>query len=203
VAFKRDDSFLQYLSMGAVGSARVAPDLNAHGHHTIELERYTTSNKIWATKVKRLRLPDLVCLRCGVRVEVRAKSRLEVKLSDSPAVAGRTWDAGLGDGDLVAFIQVTSRDGSVSAEDWVEYFRVSDLRATAAASKLSQPKSPTEGSERTRTWPASVATRNGIVTATSPTHLTIAWEGRPPRRLPLRPGFQMYGEQALRSSRVV
>lgn len=192
MAFKRDDSFLQYLSMGAVGSARVAADLNVRGHQIIELERYTTSNKIWATKVKRLRLPDLLCLRCGVRVEVRAKSKLEVKLSDSPAVAGRTWDAGLDDGDLIAFIQVSWKDDTVVGADWVEYFHVSDLRATVGASRLGQPKSPSEGAERTRTWPVSVAVRNGIVTATSPTHVTIAWEGGPTRRLSLRPGFQAY-----------
>jgi hypothetical protein len=95
VALKRDDTFLQYLTMGAVGSANVARNLNGHGHQVLELERYTTSNKIWATKIKRLRLPDLLCLLCGVRVEVRAKSKLEVKLSDSPTVAGRGWDAGL------------------------------------------------------------------------------------------------------------
>ena len=32
-----------------------------------KLERYSRSNKIWSTKVKRLRLPDLLCVRTGLR----------------------------------------------------------------------------------------------------------------------------------------
>jgi hypothetical protein len=51
-----------------VGSAGVATNLNGHGHQIMELERYTTSNKIWATRSNGL------CLRWRVRVEVRAKS---------------------------------------------------------------------------------------------------------------------------------
>lgn len=192
MALKRDDSFLQYLTMGAAGSARAADDLNGHGHQIIELERYTTSNKIWATKIKRLRLPDLLCLRCGLRVEARAKSKLEVKLSDSPTVAGRQWDAGLKDDDLVALIHV-AWDGRVATPSaWVEYFRVADLRATVGASKLGPPKSASEGAERDRTWPASVASQPGTVTAVSATHVTINWHNGPIRRLPIRPGFHVY-----------
>lgn len=192
MALKRDDSFLQFLTMGALGSARAAADLNSHGHQIIELERYTTSNKIWATKIKRLRLPDLLCLHCGLRVEARAKSKLEVKLSDSPTVAGRQWDAGLNNGDLVALIQV-AWDGRVATPSaWVEYFRVADLRATVDSSRLGPPKSASEGAERDRTWPASAAPQPGTVTAVSPTHITIAWQNGSSRRLPIRPGFHVY-----------
>jgi hypothetical protein len=192
VALKRDDTFLQDLTMGAVGSANVARNLKGHGHQVLELERYTTSNKIWATKIKRLRLPDLLCLLCGVRVEVRAKSKLEVKLSDSPTVAGRGWDAGLRNDDLVAFIRVAWDGQAALPSGGVEYFRVADLRATVAASRLGPPKSASEGAERDRTWPASVASRAGRVIALNRTHITITWQNGSSRRMPLRQGFHAY-----------
>ena len=72
MAFKRDWSFLDKITMGSVGTKRVIEILNAEGHQIIELERYCTSNKIWSTKIKRLRIPDLLCLRCGKRIESRA-----------------------------------------------------------------------------------------------------------------------------------
>ena len=54
--FKADWSFLEKISMGAVSSKQVVKLLNDAGHDVIELERYSTSNKIWATKIKRLRM---------------------------------------------------------------------------------------------------------------------------------------------------
>lgn len=78
MAFKEDWSFLDKITMGAVGTESVITQLNAYGHQVIELERYCTSNKIWATKIKRLRIPDLLCLRCGKRIESRAKSKLGI-----------------------------------------------------------------------------------------------------------------------------
>ena len=62
MGFKTDWSFLDKISMGAVGTEAVIEQLNQMGHRVIELERYCTSNKIWATKIKRLRIPDLLCL---------------------------------------------------------------------------------------------------------------------------------------------
>jgi hypothetical protein len=66
-----------------------------------KLERYSRSNKIWATKVKRLRLPDLLCVRTGLRVEVRAKSKLAIKMSDAPANPDRRWNTGLAPRDML------------------------------------------------------------------------------------------------------
>ena len=104
MAFKQDEDFLRYITMGAEGSAAVSRNLrDVYGHTTIELERYAMANKIWATKIKRLRLADLVCLSCGRRVEARAKSDLRVRMSHSNA-DGRNWDAGLRDDDLCAFV---------------------------------------------------------------------------------------------------
>ena len=106
MGFKEDADFARFVSMGAVGAAAVAFDLSEeHGHRMVELERYAMANKVWQTKVKRLRLPDLLCLRCGLRVEARAKSKLGIVLSHSD-VPGREWDAGgMRDDDLFVFIR--------------------------------------------------------------------------------------------------
>jgi hypothetical protein len=105
VALKASESFIRFVTMGAAGAHRAIEVLRTHGHDVRELERYATCNKIWQTKIKRLRMPDLFCLKCGRRFEVRAKTKLEIKMSDSPSVSGREWDAGLRDSDTVIFVR--------------------------------------------------------------------------------------------------
>ncbi len=159
MAFKQDEDFLRFITMGAAGSAAVSHHLReAHGHATIELERYAMANKIWATKIKRLRLADLVCLACGRRIEARAKSDLKVRMSHSDAV-GREWDAGLRDDDLCAFVRWA--DQAVSGPP--VYFTVGDMRATAKYAKFGTRKAASEGAERDMTWPMQRAARDGIV----------------------------------------
>ena len=163
MGFKADSSFLRFLSMGAVGVRRTMDRLRDRGFEPIELERYCSSNKIWTTKVKRLRLPDLLCVKTGMRTEVRAKSDLKVRMSDAPANPDRVWDAGLRDEDIVALIACfDTHDGPEPADDAV-YFTVGALRASVDRSKLGPPKSASEGAERDRTWPATVPTRDGTV----------------------------------------
>ena len=94
MGFKVNSSFLRFLTMGALGVHSVLSELKDRGFEPIELERYCTSNNIWATKVKRLRLPDLLCVKTGMRVEVRAKSDLMIRMSDAPNNPERAWDAG-------------------------------------------------------------------------------------------------------------
>jgi hypothetical protein len=159
MAFKQDDDFLRFITMGAAGSAAVSRHLREeYGHRTIELERYAMANKIWATKIKRLRLADLVCSNCGRRVEARAKSDLKVRMSHSET-AGREWDSGLRDDDLCAFVPWA--DGDVAGPP--QYFTVGDMRQTADYAKFGPPKAASEGAERDLTWPTRRATRNGIV----------------------------------------
>src|SRR5207249_5426530 len=63
VGLKVDSSFLKFVTMGALGARRIC-ELMAHaGLQPIELERYSRSNKIWSTKVKRLRLPGYVAVK--------------------------------------------------------------------------------------------------------------------------------------------
>lgn len=159
MAFKQDEDFLRFITMGAAGSAAVSEHLREeHGHRPIELERYAMANKIWATKIKRLRLADIVCLNCGRRVEARAKSDLKVRMSHSNT-EGREWDAGLRDDDLCAFVPWA--DGGVAGPP--EYFAVGDMRDAFDYARFGPPKAASEGAERDLTWPARVATRDGIV----------------------------------------
>ena len=158
MGFKVDSSFLKFLTMGALGVRHVAAKLRAQGFEPIELERYGSSNKIWSTKVKRLRLPDLLCVRTGTRFEVRAKSELRIRMSDAPDNPDRVWDAGLRNEDIVALIACTDNgNGPVPAEKPV-YFSVRDLRESVGSSRLGSPKSASEGAERDREWPATVPT---------------------------------------------
>ncbi len=67
MGLKVDSSFLKFVTMGALGVRGVADLMTQAGLQPIELERYSRSNKIWQTKVKRLRLPDLLCVKTGIR----------------------------------------------------------------------------------------------------------------------------------------
>lgn len=162
--FKADWSFLQKISMGAVASRAVVDKLNSCGHEVIELERYSTSNKIWSTKIKRLRLPDLICLKCGKRIESRAKSKLDVRMSDNENNPDRRWDAGLRDEDMIAFIKCTDQNGEWIPASDVNYFETGSMRASVGKSKLGPAKSAGEGAERDRVWPTTIPKKDGVVT---------------------------------------
>lgn len=160
--------------MGALGTRRVAELMSRAGLQPIELERYSRSNKIWQTKVKRLRLPDLLCVRTGLRVEVRAKSTLAIKMSDTPTNADRRWNSGLKPEDMIAFILVRQADdGTFEVAQNAELFRVESLVATEAASKLGPAKSAGEGAECDRRWPSTVATCNGVVQSVTANTLSV------------------------------
>lgn len=176
MAFKTNESFLEKLTMGAAGTRHAAQYLSDRGHTVFELERGTTTNKIWSIKVKRLRLPDLQCLRCGVRVEARAKSKLEIKLSDSPTVPGREWDAGLRDQDLVVLVPFRADASGKRPAGPVTAFSVGALRAAVERSRLGPPKSSAEGAERDRTWPSVCPSRPGQVEDVADDRIRVRWE---------------------------
>ena len=189
MAFKADGSFLRYLSIGAVGVQRVIEMLHDAGFEPIELERYCTSNKIWATKVKRLRLPDLLCIRTGMRVEVRAKTNLKIRMSDAPSNPERVWDAGLRGNDVVALIACFDSDEGPRPANYGNYFTVRALRESISMSKLGPPKSASEGAERDRTWPCTVPKRDGNVLETASDRIIVQMHedvDRPSRKQPYR-----------------
>jgi hypothetical protein len=165
VGLKEDADFARFVSMGAVATDAVRNDLKHYGHEVIELERYAMANKVWQTKVKRLRLPDLVCARCGLRIESRGKSQLGIILSHSTSGAeGRTWDGGgIRDSDLFAFLRLDLGSTPPHTSEPV-YFRTSDLRAVVSSARESGRKAGSEGSEVTLTWPTWVPAWSGVFT---------------------------------------
>jgi len=177
MGFKTDTSFLRYLTMGAVGVRQTMRWLQNNGFQPIELERYCGSNKIWMTKVKRLRLPDVLCVRTGLRLEIRAKSDLKIKMSDAPKNPDRTWDAGLRDDDVIALIAVCNVAGSPEAADEPVFFTVDALRRSVGTSKLGKPKSASEGAEQDRTWPAVVPSRSGAVRTVNADKFVVEFGG--------------------------
>lgn len=170
-AFKSDESFLEKIAMGAIGAQRTLQDLERQGHQPMELERGSTSFKIWkAIKIKRVRMPDLLCLRCGHRVESRAKSKLEISMSHSKAQPERGWDHGLSNEDHVALV-LCERSGP-NPLDWVaselvQYIPVAALRQAFEAGQVrtEKPKGGEEGFEVRVTWPAAVASAEAEVEA--------------------------------------
>jgi hypothetical protein len=183
LSFKPDASFFRKIVVGAVGARAVVADLAPRGHQFIELERGSTDTKLWKeVKRKRVRIPDLLCLRCGTRIECRAKTDLELAMSHSPTDAERAWDFGMVDSDWVAFPvckTVAEDEFSVGAlrdgvsywrqKNWVKwqcfgtvnYFTVAAFRSELHAK--SRTKGVEEGSENVIAWDATFSTRDGVV----------------------------------------
>jgi hypothetical protein len=168
-AYKSDVSFLEKISLGAVGTRKVFENMAAHGHGPIELERGSMSFKIWKQiKIKRVRVPDILCLQCDKRVESRAKTNLEITMSHSASTPERGWDFGLEDDDYIALVKCIR--GGEEPIDWVaeepvQYVQVVNMREAydknlALAEK---PKGATEGFEMRVTWPSSIASDDGEV----------------------------------------
>lgn len=155
--------------MGAVGTRKVFRDLKQQGHTPLELERGSMSFKIWkAIKIKRLRVPDIMCVGCGLRVESRAKTKLEITMSHSESDPDRGWDFGLNNNDCVALV-LCKKVGD-DPTDWeafspVQYMKVSDLHRAYKARKVHKeiPKGSQEGFETRLTWPSAVASSGGVI----------------------------------------
>jgi hypothetical protein len=173
-SFKTDESFLEKITIGATGTRRVFQDLGAQGHDPMELERGSMSFKIWkAIKVKRVRVPDILCLRCGRRVESRAKTDLQITMSHSTSNPERGWDFGLEDSDVVALAHCEKT--GPGPLDWVasslvQYIAVRSLRDAwrAHAVRMERPKGAQEGFEIRATWPSAVAKAAGMVEEVNP-----------------------------------
>lgn len=168
-AFKTDESFLEKISIGAIGTSKVFENLKAKGHFPIELERGSMSFKIWKKiKIKRVRVPDILCIHCGRRIESRAKTQLKITMSHSFSNAERGWDFGLDDRDLIALVKcVRSGDRPVDwkADELVQYVYVKDMRNAVENKQVisEKPKGATEGFEARLTWLSAVASSEGVV----------------------------------------
>jgi len=121
------------------------------------------SFKIWkGIKIKRVRVPDILCVDCGKRVESRGKTKLEVTMSHSVSTPERGWDFGLNDDDYIALVKCSKmgdRPTDWVAEDPVQYIPVSSMRDAFQRSMAvsEKPKGATEGFELRVTWPSCTA----------------------------------------------
>jgi len=193
LAQKPDSSFFRKIVIGAVGTRAVAADLAARQHEMVELERGSTDTKLWKdVKRKRVRIPDLVCLLCGLRVESRAKTKPELSMSHSLTDEARAWDFGMVDSDCIAFPVCEAVDEkywsagklSESSSYWhernwvrwesnrhINYFNAGVFRSTPATK--TSTKGVTEGSETTLAWDAVFASGSAVVESATGQRLTI------------------------------
>lgn len=179
-SFKSDESFLEKISIGAVGTCFVFNNLKEQGHTPVELERGSMSFKIWKNiKIKRVRVPDILCVNCGTRIESRAKTKLEITMSHSTSDPNRGWDFGLEDSDYVALVRC-EKVGSAPI-DWnavppVQYIAVSDLRNAYRSEHVIQEnsKGAQEGFEKRITWPATIASSDGTICSISENRLQFS-----------------------------
>ncbi|MCL4469444.1 MAG: HEAT repeat domain-containing protein [Deltaproteobacteria bacterium] len=181
-SFKTDESFLEKLAIGAIGTRAVFADLTRQGHRPIELERGSMNYKIWKNiKIKRLRVPDILCLNCATRIEARAKTHLEISMSHSVSDPERGWDKGLSEHDIVAF-SICKKVGK-NPVDWeaksiIQYVPVSKLKKTFAIKQviIENPKGAGEGFELRVTWPSAVASEDGTVSEVTSSRLKFKRE---------------------------
>lgn len=168
-SFKTEESFLEKISIGTCGAAKTIEILAKAGHKPIELERGALNNRIWRDiKIKRIRVPDILCLKSGIRVESRAKTKLEISMSHSPSNQDRGWDAGLTDDDWIAFVKcekIGKGPTDWKASDNVQFFTVHSLKQAFKKKQVIQeaPKGTQEGSEIRLTWPSAIAKDDGNI----------------------------------------
>lgn len=176
-SYKTDESFLEKLAIGAIGTRAVFADLLKQGHKPIELERGSMNYKIWKNiKIKRLRVPDILCLNCATRVEARAKTNLEISMSHSLSDPERGWDKGLTDYDVVA-LSICRKIGEEpidwQADSLIQYISVRELKKAFAEKRIitEKPKGAGEGFELRITWPSAIASGDGTISDVTPSRL--------------------------------
>jgi len=231
LALKPDSSFFRKIVIGAVGTRSVSSHLSSHHHEIVELERGSMDTKLWKdVKRKRVRIPDLVCKRCGLRVESRAKTKRELSMSHSVTDEARAWDFGMVDSDYVAFpICEVATEKYWSAgklnnaasywheRNWVQwqskthinYFKVAAFRAVPATK--SSTKGVTEGSETVLSWGATFSTLAGVVETVNGQRLTLqratgrrqTWNVHPGQNIVVEPSEPVEVNQIIASEVVL
>jgi hypothetical protein len=167
--FKSDDSFLRKLAVGAAGTNATINQLKIMGFNPIELERGSTGFKIWKKiKIKRVRVPDILCLNTGIRFESRGKTKLEISMSHSLNDPKRAWDAGMRDDDLASIVLLEQNDNSpvdLKQISPVHFISVKNMRKAFRAEQVSitQPKGVEEGSEIRVMWTCATANQRSVV----------------------------------------
>ncbi len=167
--FKSDDSFLSKIAIGAAGTNATIEVLTAMGFRPIELERGSSGYKIWKKiKIKRVRVPDILCLRTGLRFESRGKTKLEISMSHSLNEPSRSWDICMRPDDYVSIVLLEQVGDSIvdyQRTSPVEFIKVSEMQAAFVEERvnITTPKGVEEGSEIRVIWPCAAANYASIV----------------------------------------
>lgn len=197
--FKSDSSFFHKVAMGAIGARSVMEDMALRRHNFVELERGSLDAKMWKDiKRKRIRIPDLVCTRCGQRIEVRTKSKLELAMSHSPTEPTRAWDYGMVSQDIVATpicvnVAAVRHDETthwtrgilaghlsyLNEKEWIgtrqdgaiNYYTVTAFRE--APEPKVRRKGAEEGSETSLIWRSCFSPCDGTVTGITSANITV------------------------------
>jgi HEAT repeat protein len=190
LALKPDSSFFREIAHGAFGGRAVCKDLDQKGHAMAELERGATDTKMWKdVKRKRVRIPDLICTRCGLRVESKTKTKPDLAMSQSTENS-RAWDSGMVDADLIAFpVCIPSKEAYWSRgklgnktsywheKNWVEWqlegaVNYFSRRALRTVPFVNRPrKGVTEGAEAIIAWPAVFAKADATIVEVQATRI--------------------------------
>ncbi len=177
--FKSDDSFLRKLAIGAAGTNATIDRLISLGFSPVELERGSRGFKIWKKiKIKRIRVPDILCLKTGARFESRGKTKPEISMSHSLKDPKRAWDAGMRGDDyvsIVVFQQDAESPIDLKCISPVHFIMVRDLRDAFTAKRVSitKPKGVEEGSEIRVVWTSAVANQQSTVSEVSGTRIRL------------------------------
>jgi hypothetical protein len=180
VSFKSDESFLRKLAIGAAGTNATIARLRDIGFNPIELERGSTGFKIWKKiKIKRIRVPDILCLNTGLRFESRGKTKLEISMSHSLNDPRRAWDAGMRDDDFVSIVVFRQDDyspGDLKQVSPVHFISVRDLREAFTNRQISvtRPKGAEEGSEIRVIWTCAAARERSVVSMLEGGRITLS-----------------------------
>jgi len=178
-SFKSDESFLKKLAVGAAGTKATMRYLAELGFQPIELERGSSGFKIWKTiKIKRVRVPDILCLKSGWRFESRGKTKVEISMSHSRSDPNRAWDAGMRADDFV--VVVLCEQASDSIVDWrpaspIHFIRIDHMRQAFAQGlvRITEPKGVEEGSEIRVIWLSVAANQRALVAQVTETAMQL------------------------------
>lgn len=202
--YKPDASFRRFLAMSVCGERAAIELMKVYGH-AFEFSDFGAGS----TEVskdpskKRQRKADLICKNCGQKLEVRAKSKPQITMSDS---ALRPFDRELAAGDWVGFLVVQHKSdlGGEEADETnpdhyeqvgtIHVIQVAELTARRQQLTEARRKNESQGSEAYLEWPTLGAPLTGTVKTIerNPGRIVLT-DGTRDREVRVEPGWYAYG----------
>ena len=142
--YKSNEEFVRYLEQATIATKIIEKVLKNLGHDVRELEYGVFMPVVFKLLPKGARVPDLVCVKCGRKFEVRSKKKLEISMSHSDR---RPWDAGLDDTDIISFLEL-----QLGVKCRYLFVEVKELREKEEGARVSGRKGRQHGSEARLIW---------------------------------------------------